>query len=145
MHPTITNIGAYVKTVGASSAIQGVAPAAKSAGTSYGPAITLEGAKSLVLTGLTGAATGSPTSYDVVYSLQVATENTFAAPTDVSGTTITLTADNTAGEVDFNLMSLAAGNLFARVKVVVSFSGGTTPTALCAAQVTLGGYQVLPA
>lgn len=144
MHASSTNIGAYLKTVGASSAIQGVAPAAKSAGTTYGAAFSIEGAKSCVLTGLTGAATGTPDSYSVTYSLQVAAVSGFSTPVDVSNSSVALTADSKAGEVDVNLTALASGYFYARVKVVVAFTGGTSPTALCAASVTLGGHQNLP-
>lgn len=145
MHASSTDIGAYIKTVGASSAIQGVAPAAKSAGTDYGTAFSIEGAKSCVLTGATGAATGTPTSYSVTYSLQVSADSGFTTPVDVSSSSVALTADAKAGEVDVNLMGLAAGYFYARVKTVVAFVDGTTPTALCAAQVALGGFQGLPA
>jgi hypothetical protein len=144
MHASSTNIGAFVKSVGASSAIQGVAPAAKTEATTYGPAFSIEGAKSCVLTGLTGAATGTPDSYSVTYSLQVSVDSGFTTPVDVSSSSVALTADSKAGEVDVNLMALAAGYLYARVKTVVDFTGGTTPAVPCAAVVTLGGFQNLP-
>ncbi|HYI01367.1 hypothetical protein [Hyalangium sp.] len=144
MHASSTNIGAYLKTVGASAAIQGVEPAAKSAGTSYGAAFSIEEAKSCVLTGATGAATGTPDSYTVTYSLQVSADEAFTVPVDVTSSSVALTADSKAGEVDVNLAALASGYFYARVKTVVALTGGTTPTALCAASVTLGGFQNLP-
>jgi hypothetical protein len=144
MHHTSSNIGAYIKTAGASNAAQGFTPEALAAGTDYGNSFSIEGARSCTLTGLTGAATGGPTSYSVAYSLQVSADQAFTTPVDVASSTVTLTADDKASEVDINLQGLAAGYYYARVKAVVTMNGGTSPKALCAAQVTLGGYERLP-
>ncbi|MFL5344365.1 MAG: hypothetical protein ACJ8AT_06215 [Hyalangium sp.] len=144
MHPSLSNVGAYLKTVGASSATQGFTPEAKAAGTFYGDAFSIDGAKSCVLTGLTGTATGAPDSYSVAYSFQVSADSAFTTPVDVASSTVTLTADEKGGEVDINLMGLASGYYYGRVKAVVALTGGTSPKALCAAQVTLGGFERLP-
>lgn len=144
MHTSHTNIGAYIQTVGASNAIQGYPPVALAAGTDYGDAITLDGAKSCTLTGMTGAATGSPTSYSVAYSLESSATSNFASATAVENSTITLTADEKAGEVDVDLTTLTSGHLYLRVKVVATLSGGSSPKALCGATVALGGKGTLP-
>jgi hypothetical protein len=144
MHASSTNIGAYIKTVGASNAIHGYPPVALAAGTDYGDAITLNGAKSCTLTGMTGAATGSPTSYSAEYSLESSATSNFASATAVANSTITLTADEKADEVDVDLTNLTEGHLYLRVKVVVAASGGSSPKALVAATVALGGMGTLP-
>jgi hypothetical protein len=144
MHASTSNIGALIQTVGASNAIQGYPPAALASSTDYGDAITLDGAKSCTLTGLTGAATGTPTSYSVAYSLESSATSNFASPTAVAASTITLTADEKADEVDVDLNGLTDGHLYLRVKVVASLTGGSSPKALCAANVALGGKGILP-
>ncbi|HYI01557.1 hypothetical protein [Hyalangium sp.] len=144
MHASTTNIGALIQTVGASNAIQGYPPVALAAGTDHGDAITLDSAKSCTLTGMTGAATGSPTSYSVAYSLESSATDNFASATAVADSTITLTADEKADEVDVDLTALPDGHLYLRVKVVVTASGGTSPKALVGASVALGGKGTLP-
>lgn len=144
MHASLTNVGAYIKSTGASAAPQGFTPEARAAGTDYGAAFSCEGAHSCVLTGLTGTSTGSPTSYSVDYSLQSSATADFASAADVASSTVTLTADEKSGEVDVNLMALTAGHTYLRVKAVVAITGGTSPKVLCAANVVLGGYERLP-
>lgn len=144
MHASTTNIGAYIQTVGASNAIQGYPPVALAAGTDYGDAITLDSAKSCTLTGMTGAATGSPTNYSAEFSLESSATSNFASATAVANSTITLTADEKADEVDVDLTGLPDGHLYLRVKVVVAASGGSSPKALVAANVALGGMGTLP-
>ena len=143
MHASMSNIGAYLKTAGASNAVQGYSPAAVAAGTTYGDAFDVTGARSCVLTGMLGSATGAPTTQSVALSLESAlpTGSTWVA---VANSTFTLDTDETAKEVDVNLMALTSGHTRLRVKAVVAFTDGTTPKALVGATVALGGYDNLP-
>jgi hypothetical protein len=146
MHPSLSNIGAYLRTAGSSNAAQGFTPEALAAGTTYGDAFAVDGAKSCTLTGLSGAATGTPTSYSVTYSLQSSTDSDSGGTwTDVASSSVALTADDKAGEVDVNLMGLTSGHYYLRVKTVVAITGGTSPKVLAAANVALGGFERLPA
>ena len=144
MHPSMTNIGAYLRTKGASNTVQGYSPEALAAGTTYGDAFDVTDARSCVLTGQLGAATGTPTTQSVVLSL----ESALPSGSDwvaVADSTITLDTDETSKEVDVNLMGLTSGHTRLRVKAVVSFTGGTSPKALVAACVPLAGFARLPA
>ncbi|HEX5750018.1 MAG TPA: hypothetical protein VFZ09_27560 [Archangium sp.] len=145
MHPTSTNIGAYLRTAGPSGAVQGYPPSTLSASTDYGDAFSVVGFKSAVLTASTGSATGGPTTQSTTVSLQSSTasaaDGTWA---DVAGTTVTLTADEKSGEVDINLVELPSGHGYVRTKVVVAFTGGTAPEQAVAANLTLAGSSNLP-
>jgi hypothetical protein len=100
--------------------------------------------RSCVLTGLTGLSEGAPTTQSVAFSLQSSASDS-GGWEDVAGSTVTLVADAAAGEVDVRLTKLPETHGYVRVKVVVAFTGGTSPKQLVAAVVALGGASTLPA
>jgi len=142
MHSSSTHIGAYIRTVTPDGKVQGYPPSVLTAGTDYGDAFTYDGAKSLTLTVATGAATGSPTEQTSTVSLQSSADG--AEWSDVADSTVALTGDEKAGEVDVNLTALPAGHGKLRAKVVTAFTGGSSPKQSVAAIVTLGGFGFLP-
>ena len=143
MHSSSTNIGAFIRTATPEGDLQGYAPAAAAAGTSFGPAFTYDGAKSCTLAASTGAADGGPTTQSCAISLQSALP-TGSTWVDVPDSTVTLTEDSVAGEVDVNLTLLTSGHSRLRTKVVRAFTGGTAPEQAVAAVVALGGFSEFP-
>jgi hypothetical protein len=143
MHSASTNIGALIRTVTTDGKVQGYPPSLLEAGTTYGEAFTYDDAKSLTLTVSTGEATGTPTAQSVAVSLESSADGTTWVA--VEDSTVTLTADEKGGEVDVNLTHLSTGHDRLRAKAVVGFTGGSTPSQVVAATVTLGGFSTLPA
>lgn len=144
MIPQNVHIGAYV-----SCANQGLAPAAQSAGTRSGGAIDVSAYQSGVLVANLGATTGTPTGASVTYSLESSANGTdgWTAVVDLDGNALQVatTAVNKAVELDFNLQLLKADHSYLRVKEVVAFTGGTTPTVVTGVSLVLGGGQRLAA
>jgi hypothetical protein len=144
MHPTDVNIGAFLRSATPDGKVQGYPPSTLSAGTDYGDAFDVVGAKSCVLTVSTGAATGTPTTQKTTVSLESAPPGDSPTWAAVESSTVELTADEMSGEVDVNLTRLPSGHTRLRCKVVTAFTGGSTPKQYVAATVTLGGFSTLP-
>lgn len=144
MHPTVVDIGAFVRTATPDGKVQGYPPSTLSAGTDTGDAFDVVGAKSCVLTVSTGAATGSPTAQTTTVSLESAPPGTSPTWVAVKGSEVELTADEKSGEADLNLTWLPSGHTQVRCKVVTAFTGGSAPKQSVAATVTLGGFSTLP-
>jgi hypothetical protein len=150
LHSSLANVGAYLSQVGhltAADGPKGYSPSLLAASTNTdGDAFSLVGARSGVLTVMTGTATGGPTTQTHVFTLETSPTGTAADGTWTAyeGATCTLTADEKSKRVDFSLGALPEGHTQARVKVVVGFTGGTSPKQVVCAHVTLGGYEVLP-
>ena len=142
MHASSTNIGAYIRGAGTDGEVQGYAPAALAAGTTYGDAFTYDGAKSLTLVAFTGVATGTPDEQSTIVSLQSSVDGTTWS--DVADSSVTLSEDKAAAEVDVNLTTLTSGHGKLRTKVVQAFTAGTSPKQVVAAVVVLGGFGFLP-
>lgn len=142
MHPTLSNIGAYIK-----ASILGLAPAAQAAATRQGPSITVSDFKSAVVAAITGAATGTPTTISVTYSLESSADGTtWTAVNDRDGAALSVVgaAASSAFELDVDLSLLPADHDRIRVKEVVAFTGGTSPTVVTGAAVVVGGAARLP-
>lgn len=124
-----------------STAKRAISPQALSGTTAAnGTGIDRSGYDSLKIIGSTGASTGTPSSFTVTFKLQDSADNsTF---TDVSGQSFTITAVNDENTLNVNLIGL---NQYVRVVMTPAFSGGSSPTVLAAAALTLGGAAVLPA
>lgn len=137
---------AYIKNAGAYLFDKlGIAPVSSQAATVNGVAVDRSGFRSCKVHGLTGAATGTPTTISVAYKVQHSDTSggTYAdyVPTN-GGSTFSITAASTGGSVD---VDLSQAKKFVRVVAVVSFTGGTTPAVLLSAGVLLGGAEFLPA
>jgi len=145
MHPSLVDIGAYLRTTTPDGKVQGYPPSALPAGTDNGDGFEVVGAKSGVLTASTGAATGTPTTQKCTVSLESAPAGgspTWVAVTDSS---VVLEGNEKSARVNVDLTRLPSGHAQVRVKVVTEFTGGTTPTQSVAATVVLGGFSTLPA
>lgn len=128
------DIGAEIKVV------WGLSPLDNSAGTRNGSAIdraVANGAlyNSCVVAGRAGAASGTPTSFTVIYKLQDSADGS-TGWADYGSANATITADNGDAEGDFNLSS---AKRYIRVVETVAFVDGTTPKVECAAVVVLAG------
>lgn len=144
MHPTVVDIGAFLRSATPDGKVQGYPPSNLAAATDYGDAFDVVGARSCVLTASTGAATGSPTEQKSTVSLESAPPGASPTWVAVEGSTVELTADERSGEVDVNLTWLPSGHTRLRCKVVQAFTGGSSPKQSVAATVTLGGFSTLP-
>ncbi|ATB41138.1 hypothetical protein CYFUS_006600 [Cystobacter fuscus] len=144
MHPTAVDIGAFLRSATPDGKIQGYPPSLLSAGTDYGDAFSVVGARSCMLTVSTGAATGTPATQKATVSLESAPPGASPTWVTVENSTVDLTADETSDEVDLNLTRLPSGHTQLRCKVVTVFTGGSSPKQYVAASVTLGGFSTLP-
>lgn len=79
---------------------------------------------------MTGAATGSPSSYTVIFKLQECATSG-GTYTDISGATVTATGDNQTKHIRTNKRTLP----YVRVVATPAFSGGSSPTAPVASMV----------
>ncbi|MBZ4371478.1 hypothetical protein [Corallococcus sp. AS-1-6] len=142
MIPQNVHIGAYI-----SCANQGLAPAAQAAGTRSGSAIDVSAFQSGVLVANLGATSGTPTTTSVTYSLESSANGTddWTAVVDLDGNALQVAtaAGSRAVELDFNLQLLKADHPYLRVKEVVAFTGGSTPTVVTGVSLVLGGGQRL--
>lgn len=137
MNAARSNIGAFVKNV------IGLDPASNANTTRNGPAINREGYQSCALLGHIGATTGTPTGGGVTYKLQDSADGStgWADLAGAAATQIAFGAINTGVEKD---VDLGPAKKFIRVVEVSALTGGTTPTVMGSASVTLGGSADLP-
>lgn len=88
-----------------------------------------------------GAATGSPSSFSIVFTLEAAgSDNVFTA---VSGKTATRTAAGLS-EIAFDPNALPAGTTQIRMNRTVSITGGSTPTVPTSSVVILSAPSNAP-
>lgn len=144
MHPTLVNIGAYIKANNLN--LPPVAQAASA--TRQGAAgIDVTAFKSAVLVGFTGANTGAPSAVNVTYSLESRVPAGAWAPVldrDGNPLQVVLTAANACGEVDVDLTLIGDDHEEVRIKEVTTLTGGTSPTQLTGALLVLGGANRRP-
>jgi len=133
MGPNIKDIGAYI------DAATAISPRNSGAATVNGTGLSRDGRRSGVVLGSVGAVSGAPTAVSIQFKLQDSADNTTFA--DVAGASATATAANSEVEFDVDLSGLKK---FVRVVAVVSFTGGTAPTADISAALVQGGAEVLP-
>lgn len=100
------------------------------------------GFRSAVFTAITGAATGTPTGISVACRLQHGTLANGSDMADVTGATATITAVDSAAEINVTLRGLRR---YVRIVQALALTGGTTPTLAVAATATLGQPKVGPA
>jgi hypothetical protein len=134
MHPSRSNIGAYVKNV------VGIDPLENAAGTRTGPVIDRTAYQSASLFGHTGAASGGPTTQSVTYTLQHGAQADGSDMADYAAAA-PIVADSTGAELD---VDLGPCKQYVRVKEVTAFTGGATPKIEGAATLTFGGGKSLP-
>jgi len=132
----LTDIGAKIR------AVAGIVPTnAGATATINGAAVNRLGFLSGVLRVDCGAAVGAPTAISVTGRLQHSPDGV-AGWVDVPGASIpALTAVNTGAEANVSFSPL---HNFIRAVVVVTLTGGTTPTLPVSATLVLGGAVVLP-
>lgn len=137
MNASQKDIGAYIKPV------LSIAPVSTDGSADVnGAGVDRVGYYSGVVVCSTGAASGSPSAQSIVFQLQESSDNsTFTA---VSGATVTITADDTLGELD---VDLSARKRYLRVVCTdaTAFTAGTSPANTVTASIVLGGADSLPA
>lgn len=121
--------------------LAGINPIDTVAATINGPSIDRQGFLSAVLGLQVGAASGGPTAQPVDAALEDSADGTTFAAVSPAVNLPQLTADNTASEVDVDLVRLRQ---FIRVVVTVAFTGGAAPAIDVAAPIVLGGADVVP-
>ncbi|PTL79186.1 hypothetical protein [Vitiosangium sp. GDMCC 1.1324] len=151
LHHSLNNIGATLSTVGHvadTAGPKGYPPSLLAANTyTDGDPFSLQGARSAVLTVMSGTASGGPTAQNHVFTLETAPAGTAAdgaAWKEYPGATVSLTGDEKSARKDFSLGMLPEGHSIGRVKLVLGFTGGSSPRQAVSAHVTLGGYEALP-
>ncbi len=137
MNASQKDIGAYIKPA------LSIAPVSTDGSADVsGSGIDRVGYYSGVVVCAIGAASGSPSAQSIVFQLEESSDNsTFAA---VAGATVTITADDTLGELD---VDLSARKRYLRVVCTdaTAFTAGTTPANIVTASIVLGGADSLPA
>ncbi|MDE3038767.1 MAG: hypothetical protein KGJ21_10010 [Pseudomonadota bacterium] len=136
------NIGSYVVPV------TGIFPESASAGTINGASIDRVAhnmPQSCVLHQVTGAETGAPTAASVLTKLQHSPDNSTWSDYQINSTvqeTAALTAANSENTASIDL---GGAYRYIRPVMIVSFTGGTSPAILAAADIILGGERELTA
>ena len=139
---TQRNIGSIVVPV------TSVFPESAAAGTINGASIdrTLHNmAGSCVLHQIVGADSGAPTTLSVQTTLQHSPDNSTWSNYQVGGTTQQTAALTAVNSENTAAIDLTGANRFIRAVQVVAFTGGTSPAALVAADIILGGERELAA
>lgn len=127
--------GASIKSV------LGVAPQSSQAATVNGAAIDRAGYMGALVTGLTGTATGSPTTQSTTYKVQDSADGS-TGWADYNTSATALTANDGVKEIS---VDLRGAKKYIRVVAVVAFTGGSTPAQLIGATVGLTGGERLAA
>ena len=120
-------------------AIFGIAPIAQGASEILSAAIDTLGFHNAMVEVKTGAATGTPTSYAVAAKV-VSSDTAGGTYTDVTDATASITADGKHAQIKVTSLGMKTKR-FLKVSLTPSFVGGTTPKALIAATVLLGGAE----
>jgi len=140
---TQRNIGALLATV------TSVEPQSSAAATVNGGSIDRQAhslAGCCVLHQAAGAVGGAPSTTSVVTKLQHSSDNSTWADYKPDGVNVATNAALTAANTENSLsVDLTAANRYIRAVTTVSFTGGTSPTALVVADVILSGENTLAA
>lgn len=137
------NIGAYI------SAVTSVEPQSSTGATINGASIDRMAHNgnplSCVLHQIAGAISGAPSTASVQSKVQDSADGTTFADYQSDGAntaqSVALTAQNTENSLS---VDLTLARRYLRVVTVVGFTGGTSPAALVAAELILGGEPLLP-
>lgn len=137
------NIGAYI------SAVTSVEPQSSTGATINGGGIDRMSHNgnplSCVLHTIAGAISGSPTTASVQSKLQDSADGTTYADYQPDGANTAQAAALTAQNTENSLsVDLTLARRYIRVVTVVAFTGGSSPAALVAAEVVLGGEPLYP-
>lgn len=140
----------YVRNIGSLIVpVTSVLPQSSSGSTINGSAIDRAAhnmACSCVLHQVAGAVSGSPTTTSVISKVQHAPDDSTWADYKPDGVNVATTAALTAQDTENDLaVDLTAAYRYIRVVTTVAFTGGTSPAALVAADVILGGERELAA
>ena len=139
---TQRNIGALV------ALVTSIAPESSSGGTINGNAVdrSLHGlANSCVLHQMVGAVSGAPTTLAVQTALQHSPDGVTWIPFQINAAPQQTAALAAADSENGVAIDLTTAYRFIRPEMTVTFTGGTTPSALVAADLVLGGERVLAA
>lgn len=142
MHPSLVNIGAYIKTD-----VVALEPSARATGTVQGPAIDITPYKSGVLAVLVGAATGAPTDVSATFRFESRVpDGTWATVVDRDGDPITVEASAANGAVELDLDFTYVGDDHEELRVVqeLVLVGGSSPTLITGALLVVGGSSRRP-
>lgn len=135
-----SNIGEMI------AAVTSVLPQSSTGGTISGSAVDRYAhgvALSCLVHHVAGAITGSPSAASVVTTIEDSADGSTGWGTVPNSTGPTnLTAQNTEASSSVNLSS---AKRYVRTKTVVTLTGGSSPAALVAADIILGGAAELPA
>jgi hypothetical protein len=140
----------YLHNVGSLVALAtGIAPESSSGGTINGGAIDRIAhglANSAVLHQMVGADSGAPTTISVQTKLQDSADGAAFADFKPDGVNVAATAALTAVSSENSVaIDLTTARRFIRPVMTVGFTGGTTPAALVASDLVLGGERTLAA
>lgn len=139
MQPATNDIGAFISAANVGISIQEV-----DAGTDVnGSGIDRKDYMSCTVVATLGAASGSPSAQTHEFIVEESSDN--SSFTAITGATITLTADDSAGEVDIDLQGKERYIRVTYDASESSFTGGSSPANDIAAVVILGGAKDLPA
>ncbi len=144
MNPaSIRNIGAFV------SVAASVLPQAAT-GTVTGASVdrfALNNPMSCVLHGSLGAVSGAPAAVAVATKVQHAPDGaTWSDYVPPGASAVAETATLTAADSDTALaIDLSSADRFIRAVTAVALTGGTSPSAIVATEIVLGGASLLPA
>lgn len=137
------NIGALVDVV------TSVEPQSSAAATINGTGIDRQlhgNALSCVLHTIEGAVSGAPSASSVQSKLQDSADNSTFADYKPDGVNVAQAAALSAANTENGLaVDLTNARRFIRAVTVVGFTGGTSPSALVAADIVLAGERTLPA
>ena len=105
-------------------------------------AVDTKGYHSAMVAVAVGAASGTPDTQSVIFTVQKDTASAFSSATTVS-TFTAITADNGSATVHIPNLGTAQER-YLRVKAVIAFTGGSSPAIEVAANVILGTPDVAP-
>lgn len=130
------DLGGEVKT------LRALSPQSDSGGTAKnGVIIDRFGFNSAVAVFVTGAISGAPTATSVACKVQHGDAADGSDMADIPGATATITTADTIAEINVDCRGLKR---YIRVSETTTFTGGTTPSILIAAVVTLGQAREIP-
>jgi hypothetical protein len=138
----IHNVGSFVVPV------TSVFPESAAAGTINGASIDRalhNMPNSCVLHQVVGAESGAPTTTSVQTTLQHSPDNSTWSNFQIGSTTQQTAALTAANSENTAAIDLAGAYRFIRAVTIVAFTGGTSPAALIAADIVLGGERELAA
>jgi hypothetical protein len=122
--------GSEVKT------LRAISPQSDSGGAAVnGVVIDRSGFDSLVATFITGATSGNPTGISVACKVQHGNASDGSDMADITGATATITSANSVAEINVDCRGLKK---YVRAVETTTLTGGTSPTILVAATITLG-------